>query len=63
MKTNSIGLSRLFEGSPGNSDVIAHLLLRREWQQRAIAAGGRQRVLHKAGLTGSGHILAIGNLR
>lgn len=62
MKTNSIGHSRLFEGS-ANSNVIAHLLLRQEWQQRAIVAAGRQRVLHKAGLTGSGHILAIGNLR
>lgn len=63
MKTNEIRLSRLFERSPGNSDVTVHPLQRQEWHQRAIAAAGHQRVLHKAGLTGSGHILAIGNLR
>ena len=63
MNTNEIRHSRLCEGSSGNGDHTVHLLQCQGWQQRAIAAAGHQRVLHKAGLTGSGHILAIGNLR
>jgi hypothetical protein len=38
-------------------------LLHPVYMETAIAAIGQQRGLHRAGRTGSGHILAIGNPR